>query len=200
MNCSWDFELSLVIESGSSQSGRPCPQRQPEIPPRRIAVLISGSGTNLQALIDACNTPRLPHTHIVLVLSNRKAAYGLTRAATADPPIPTAYIGLQPFLRANPGATRAEYDLAVAKEVVKARPDVLVLAGWMHIVSEGFLEVMRGVRALPSSPESERASGGEDADEDGEGELHVTREIPVINIHPALPGQFDGANALERGI
>lgn len=60
----------------------------------------------------------------------------------------------------------------------------------MHIVSEGFLEVMRGVRVLPpsSSPESER-----------EGELRVTREIPVINVHPALPGQFDGANAMERG-
>ncbi|KAI9567207.1 phosphoribosylglycinamide formyltransferase [Boletus coccyginus] len=147
--------------------------------PRRIAVLISGSGTNLQALIDACNTPRLPHAQIVLVLSNRKAAYGLTRAQTADPPIPTAYLGLPPFLRDNPGTTRADYDLAVAKEVLEVRPDVVVLAGWMHIVSEGFLEVMRGVRA--------------------EGERCVTRDIPVINIHPALPGQFDGANAIERG-
>ncbi|KAH0826864.1 phosphoribosylglycinamide formyltransferase [Lanmaoa asiatica] len=160
-------------------------------PLRRIAVLISGSGTNLQALIDACNTPRLPHAQIVLVFSNRKAAYGLTRAATADPPIPTAYLGLQPFLRANPGATRAEYDLAIAREVVRVRPDVVVLAGWMHIISEGFLEVMRGVR------ESEGASRGEDKGEAGE--LRVTHEIPVINIHPALPGQFDGANAMERG-
>lgn len=190
--------------------------------PRRIAVLISGSGmhiylpssspvlsrvhptgTNLQALIDACNTPRLPHAQIVLALSNRKAAYGLTRAATADPPIPTAYLGLPPFLRDNPGATRADYDLAVAGEVLKVRPDVVVLAGWMHIVSEGFLEVMRGVRALspPPSPGSESASGnqGEGADVGEEGELRVTRDIPVINIHPALPGQFDGANAMERG-
>ncbi|KAN0076697.1 Formyl transferase domain containing protein [Tylopilus felleus] len=159
--------------------------------PRRIAVLISGSGTNLQALIDACNTPRLPHAQIVLVLSNRKAAYGLTRAATADPPISTAYLGLPLFLRDNPGATRADYDLEVAREVLKVRPDVVVLAGWMHIVSEGFLEVMRGVRALP--PLRERV------DKDKEVELRVTREIPVINIHPALPGQFDGANAMERG-
>ncbi|KAG6371294.1 formyl transferase [Boletus reticuloceps] len=139
------------------------------------------SGTNLQTLMDACNTPPLPHTQIV-VLSNRKAAYGLT---TANPPIPTVYLGLPPFLRDNPGVTRDDYDLAVAREVLKVRPDVLVLACWMHIVSEGFLEVMRGVRVISPSSSRSPESKGED--------------IPVINIHPALPGQFDGANAMERG-
>ncbi|KAF9220111.1 phosphoribosylglycinamide formyltransferase [Gyrodon lividus] len=151
-------------------------------PPRRIAVLISGSGTNLQALIDAAGTPRLPHAQIVLVLSNRKAAGGLTRAAAATPPIPTAYLALQPYLRAHPGSTRAEYDIAVARAVVGAAPDVVVLAGWMHIVSQGFLDVLRGVGVV-----------GVGGDVCGE------REIPVINLHPALPGQFDGANAVERG-
>ncbi|KAG6371302.1 phosphoribosylglycinamide formyltransferase [Boletus reticuloceps] len=165
--------------------------------PRRIAVLISGSGTNLQALMDACNTPRLPRAQIVLVLSNRKAAYGLTRATTVNPPIPTIYLGLPPFLRDNPGATRVDYDLAVAREVLKVRPDVLVLAGWMHIVSEGFLEVMRGVRAILPSPSRAPESKGEDAGEHHG--LRVTCDIPVINIHPALPGQFDGANAMEHG-
>ena len=48
----------------------------------RIAVLISGSGTNLQALIDACNQPDYP-AEIALVLSNKADAYGLTRAADA---------------------------------------------------------------------------------------------------------------------
>jgi len=178
---------------------------------RRIAVLISGSGTNLQALIDACNTPRLPHTHIVLVFSNRKAAYGLTRAASAIPPIPTAYLALQPFLRAHSGATREDYDLAVATEVVRARPDVVVLAGWMHIVSERFLEVMRGARTVPPLSASEvrreegqgegvgAATGGNTGATGREDEAPVEGEIPVINIHPALPGQFDGANATERG-
>ncbi|KIK04146.1 hypothetical protein K443DRAFT_4812 [Laccaria amethystina LaAM-08-1] len=51
---------------------------------KRIVVLISSSGTNLQALINALNTPRLPSFQITLVLSNRKAAYGPTRAT----PIP----------------------------------------------------------------------------------------------------------------
>lgn len=90
---------------------------------------------------------------------------------------------------------------------MKVRPDVLVLAGWMHIVSEGFLEVMRGVRGAPPPPprESEGAGGdwdgecGNDAEKAEEGEIRAEREIPVINIHPALPGAFDGANAMERG-
>ncbi|KAL0068013.1 Bifunctional purine biosynthetic protein ADE5,7 [Marasmius tenuissimus] len=137
---------------------------------RRIVVLISGSGTNLQALIDAQNTESLPQTHISLVLSNRKAAYGLTRAQQANPPIPTAYLALQPYLKANPGKTRDDYDVEVAKIVLKEKPDIVVLAGWMHVFGEGFLDLTNGQEPA----------------------------VPVINLHPALPGAFDGANAIER--
>lgn len=147
--------------------------------PRRLAVLISGEGTNLQALINAQNTSSLPNTRIVLVLANRKNARGLIRASTALPPIPTTYLGLQPFLKSNPGKTREDYDVEVARIVLRAKPDAVVCAGWMHIVSEGFLDVFKGTRVL-----------------DGEALL---REIPVINIHPALFGQFDGTHAVERG-
>ncbi|KAI0670038.1 phosphoribosylglycinamide formyltransferase [Trametes maxima] len=146
---------------------------------RRIVVLISGSGTNLQALIDAQNTPALPSTRISLVLSNRKAAYGLTRATQANPPIPTAYLGLQPYLKANPGKTRDDYDVEVARVVVKEEPDLVVLAGWMHIVGNGFLDVVNGDRPF-------------------DGEKRIQKPIPVINLHPALPGAFDGAHAIER--
>ncbi|KAA1478312.1 phosphoribosylglycinamide formyltransferase [Dentipellis sp. KUC8613] len=136
--------------------------------PRRIVVLISGSGTNLQALIDAQNTPALPNTQIVLVLSNRKAAYGLTRATSATPPIPTDYLALQPYLKAHAaaGATRPDYDREVARRVAAAQPDLVVLAGWMHVLSEPFLDALA--------------------------------PTPVINLHPALPGAFDGAHAIER--
>ncbi|KAI0335388.1 phosphoribosylglycinamide formyltransferase [Cubamyces sp. BRFM 1775] len=153
----------------------------PSPPPRerRIAVLISGSGTNLQALIDAQNTPALPSTRISLVLSNRKAAYGLTRAAQANPPIPTAYLGLQPYLKANPGKTRDDYDVEVARIVARENPDLVVLAGWMHIMGDGFLDVVNGDRPY-------------------DGEQRVEKPIPVINLHPALPGAFDGAHAIER--
>lgn len=150
------------------------------VSPRRLAVLISGEGTNLQALINAQNTPSLPYTHIILVLSNRKHARGLTRASTANPPIPTAHLALQPFLKSHPTKTREDYDEEVARLLVRAKPDAVVCAGWMHIVSSRFLDVLKGVRVL-------------------EGEEPLGREIPIINIHPALFGQFDGAHAIERG-
>ncbi|KAH9958837.1 phosphoribosylglycinamide formyltransferase [Russula dissimulans] len=133
---------------------------------RRIVVLISGSGTNLQALIDAQNTPALPHAHLVLVLSNRKAAYGLTRAQSADPPILTRHLALQPYLKAAPERTRATYDAEIARIVLDAQPDIVVLAGWMHVFGEGFLDAVGST--------------------------------PVINLHPALPGAFDGMHAIER--
>jgi phosphoribosylglycinamide formyltransferase len=141
------------------------------------------AGTNLQALIDAQNTPALPDAHIVLVISNRKAAYGLVRAKSADPPIPTRYLALQPYLKASAAQsvppeeeqqqeqqprTRDTYDAEIARIVFSARPDIVVLAGWMHVLGEAFLNA-------------------------------VSPSTPVINLHPALPGAFDGANALERG-
>ncbi|KZV71987.1 phosphoribosylglycinamide formyltransferase, partial [Peniophora sp. CONT] len=147
--------------------------------PRRIAVLISGSGSNLQALIDAQGTDRLPNAQIVLVLSNRKAAYGLTRAQSANPPIPTDYLALQPYLKANLGKTREDYDGEIARRVLQSKPDLVVLAGWMHILSERFIDVLSGHTAL-------------------EGVAPPTHSIPVINLHPALPGAFDGAHAIER--
>ncbi|PPQ63535.1 hypothetical protein CVT24_004765 [Panaeolus cyanescens] len=154
---------------------------------RTIGVLITNvyQGTNLQALIDALNTPALPDAQITLVLSNRKAAYGLTRAAEATPPIPTAYLALQPYLKQNPGKTREDYDAEVAKIVLREKPDIVVLAGWMHILSERFLDLVEG-----------RANA--DAYTSGDDDLRPSTPIAVINLHPALPGQFDGANAIER--
>ncbi|KAI0793383.1 phosphoribosylglycinamide formyltransferase [Abortiporus biennis] len=146
---------------------------------RQIVVLISGSGTNLQALIDAQNTPALPNTSISLVISNRKAAYGLTRAQNAQPPIPTAYLALQPYLKSHPGKTRTDYDKEIARLVLQGKPDLVVLAGWMHIMSESFLDVLGGETIL-------------------DGEPKVEKPIPVINLHPALPGAFDGSNAIGR--
>ncbi|KAG8762404.1 hypothetical protein FRC12_009051 [Ceratobasidium sp. 428] len=142
---------------------------------RKIVVLISGSGSNLQALMDACASSRISSAQIAFVLSNRSAAYGLQRAAQANPPIPTTVLAYKTYVnaRAREGIQvgREEYDAAVAERILKQVPDVdlVVLAGWMHILSERFLDLM----AHP-------------------------RPIPVINLHPALPGAFDGANALQR--
>ncbi|KAI6139879.1 phosphoribosylglycinamide formyltransferase [Pisolithus thermaeus] len=116
-------------------------------PGRRLAVLLSG--TNLQALIDAQNTHALPNTFIVLALSNCGAAQGLVRATIASPPIPTAYLALQLYSRHNPGKTRVDYDLELARIVLWAKPDVVVLAGWMHIDQVRRTVTMMRVRSPP---------------------------------------------------
>ncbi len=100
----------------------------------RIVVLISGSGSNLQALIDATRSGTLP-AQIVLVVSNRKAAYGLERAAQAG--IPTRYFPLKPYTDA--GKARASYDADLADLIAPFAPDVIVLAGWMHVFTAAFL-------------------------------------------------------------
>jgi formyltetrahydrofolate-dependent phosphoribosylglycinamide formyltransferase len=133
----------------------------------RLVVLISGNGTNLQALIDACASGRLP-AKIALVVSNRKAAFGLSRAHQAG--IPTLTLGLKAYK--DQGKSRQDYDADMAKLIQQhldtehAQKTIIVLAGWMHILSDRFLN------AFPPGS--------------------------VINLHPALPGQFDGANAIER--
>ncbi|ORZ37333.1 formyl transferase [Catenaria anguillulae PL171] len=137
----------------------------------RIVVMISGSGTNLQALIDAAHMPNGPlaFADLSLVVSNRTGAYGLTRAAQAN--IPTLVFPLKPFR--DRGQSRAEYDVALAQAILDHpslqgnMPDLVVLAGWMHILSPEWLAKFPGGKM-------------------------------VVNLHPALPGEFDGAHAIER--
>lgn len=95
---------------------------------KRIVVLVSGSGTNLQALIDARADLGV---EIALVVSNRKAAYALERAKLAQ--IPTLYCPLKGY------ADRAQYDADLAEQIAPYAPDLIVLAGWMHILSPAFL-------------------------------------------------------------
>lgn len=102
--------------------------------PARLVVLISGSGSNLQAIMDAIRA-RLLDAQVVLVVSNRQAAFGLQRAEKAG--IPTRYHPLKPYRDA--GCSRAEYDADLARMVTEAAPDWIVLAGWMHILSHEFL-------------------------------------------------------------
>jgi formyltetrahydrofolate-dependent phosphoribosylglycinamide formyltransferase len=101
----------------------------------RLVVLISGSGTNLQALIDAIAVKKLD-AEIALVVSNRKAAYGLARAQAAG--IPTLYFPLKPYLEA--GRQRETYDRDLAEQLRPYAPALIVLAGWMHVLSPAFLE------------------------------------------------------------
>jgi formyltetrahydrofolate-dependent phosphoribosylglycinamide formyltransferase len=112
-------------------------------------VLISGNGTNLQAVMDACASGDL-NAKVVTVISNRKAAYGLERALKAR--IPTIYLPLKAYTAA--GRPREDYDKLLAERVAQLRPDLVVLAGWMHVLSPVFLERFPGriINLHPAPP------------------------------------------------
>lgn len=97
-------------------------------PPRPlpIVVLISGSGTNLQAIIDEIAAGRLPAA-IRAVISNRPDAYGLERARRAG--IPTEVVAQSDF------PAREDYDRALARVIDAWRPELVVLAGFMRILT-----------------------------------------------------------------
>lgn len=100
----------------------------------RLVVLISGSGTNLQALLTACQEGRLA-AQVVAVVSNRRSAYGLVRAQQAG--VPTVYQPLKPYTES--GRTREAYDEDLANQVAAFQPDLVVCAGWMQILTPVFI-------------------------------------------------------------
>jgi phosphoribosylglycinamide formyltransferase-1 len=123
---------------------------------QRIVVLASGSGSNLQAVIDGCAAGTID-AHVVGVVSNRADAYALTRAENA---------GIDAELVARlDGEERRHYDARLAGAVASFEPDWVVLAGWMRILTSEFLDRFPGC---------------------------------VVNLHPALPGDLPGTEAIER--
>jgi phosphoribosylglycinamide formyltransferase 1 len=112
----------------------------PARPTLRLGVLISGSGSNLQALIDAIEHERLPGVAIALVVSNRAVSQGVQRALRHG--IPLIFL---PWER-NPGAAAASIAGMCASEAQLAfllrlfQVDLIILAGWMRILSASFLE------------------------------------------------------------
>ena len=103
--------------------------------PLRLAVLISGSGSNLQALIDTRETGARP-VEIVAVISNRADAFGLERARRAA--IPTEVLSHRGY------ATREDYDAALAARLDAHAPQLIALAGFMRILTPGFVERWHG--------------------------------------------------------
>jgi phosphoribosylglycinamide formyltransferase-1 len=97
----------------------------------RLAVLVSGRGSNLQAIIDAISDGRLP-AEIALVISNVQGARGLARADAAD--IPTA------VLPHGQWATRQQYDSALAETIRQHEVDLVCLAGFMRLLSPTFID------------------------------------------------------------
>ena len=130
----------------------------------RLVVLATGSGSNLQTILDACADGTL-EAEVVLVVVNRRTAYAAERAADAG--VPSVYRPMGPFREAvpdDPRRARERYDAALAAEIADVRPDLIVQAGWMHLFTSAFLDRFPGM---------------------------------VVNLHPALPGAFPGAHAID---
>lgn len=100
-----------------------------------LVVLISGTGSNLQAVIDACKAGKIAG-RVSAVISNRSDAYGLQRAQAAD--IPTAVISHQDH------PDRAAYDAALMAEIDRHQPDLIVMAGFMRILTPAFVNHYAG--------------------------------------------------------
>lgn len=101
----------------------------------RIVVLISGNGSNLQAIIDAIAAQQIA-AEVVAVISNKADAYGLQRAQTVG--IATRVVSNTDY------QAREKYDLALMACIDEFNPDLIVLAGFMRILSNGFVEHYRG--------------------------------------------------------
>jgi phosphoribosylglycinamide formyltransferase-1 len=96
----------------------------------RLVVLISGNGSNLQAILDACSSGELPAS-VVCVISNNADAYGLKRAQNAG--VEAIHFGKLAT------ETRQQYDARLAAYVSTCLPDYIILAGWMRILTSSFL-------------------------------------------------------------
>ena len=126
--------------------------------PGRVVVLASGNGSNFQALVDAAASGVLGGAVVGLVTDRRRA--GAVRRADAAG-IPSIVV------ERNGGEDRPTYDGRLAALVADLRPDVIVLAGWMRLLSMAF------IGRFPDR---------------------------IVNLHPALPGEFPGTNAIERAL
>jgi formyltetrahydrofolate-dependent phosphoribosylglycinamide formyltransferase len=111
----------------------------------RLVVFISGNGSNLQAILEACAGGDLPAS-VVCVISSKADAYGLIRARNAG--IEATHFPKQ----AN--ESRQEYDLRLANCVTTKLPDYIILAGWMRILTSTFLDQFpnRVVNLHPALP------------------------------------------------
>ena len=106
--------------------------------PARLVVLISGYGSNLQAILDACRQGILA-AQVVAVFSNKPEAFGLERARHDGIPAITLYPPLPLPAGRGKGEEREEYDRELAEAVETYQPDWVVLAGWMRILTNAFI-------------------------------------------------------------
>ncbi len=153
----------------------------------RLGVLISGSGTNLQAIIDASKDRRLD-ADVVVVVSNQEAAYGLERARKVD--IPAVWIDRTAY------DTVAAYNRAILKVLQEHEVDVVVMAGYMRLLGNEVLDAYPNhvLNIHPSLlPSFAGANGIRDAFEYG---VRVTG----VTVHLANERFDEGAIIAQRPV
>ncbi|MGB0719391.1 MAG: phosphoribosylglycinamide formyltransferase [Bdellovibrionales bacterium] len=158
----------------------------------KIAVLISGSGSNLQALIDACASPDFP-AEIVTVISNRPDAYGLERAQKAS--IPAHLVDHKDY------SDRAAFDAALLETLNPYDVDLVCLAGFMRVLTPVFIDAFEG-RILNTHPALLPRHGGK-----GMYGQHVHKAVlaagdPVsgVSIHSVIAAVDQGPVILQREV
>ena len=97
----------------------------------RIAVLVSGGGTNLEALLNAQDAGNIPHGEIVVVLASNPGAYALERAKNH---------GIPGFAVPRKGCTQEEFEAGLTEKLTAYRTDMIILAGFLSILSEDFVK------------------------------------------------------------
>jgi phosphoribosylglycinamide formyltransferase-1 len=131
---------------------------------RRITVLASGRGTNLQVLLDAIREGRL-NARVVAVISHTPTAIALERARRHG--IPAQFVSVP-----KKHESRDEWDAHLADIVARTEPDLVYLLGWMRILGPAFVDRFPD----PAHPGQAR----------------------ILNLHPALPGEIPGKDAILR--
>jgi len=101
----------------------------------RLAILASGNGSNMQAIANACEAGSIPG-HIAVVASNQPGAGVIGRAARSA--IPTSVVNHRDY------ATRTDFDAALLAALQPHAPDLVILAGFMRILTSTFIEAFRG--------------------------------------------------------
>ncbi len=154
--------------SAPTSLATPLPNQPSTTPALKVAVLVSGNGSNLQVLIDAMQAGELP-IHIVGVISNNKDAYAVSRATNAD--IDTAVLSHITADHALHGENIGKrmgiktFERHALQQLNQWQPDLIVLAGFMRVLSSDF------INQVPA---------------------------PMINLHPSLLPKYKGLDTHQR--
>jgi phosphoribosylglycinamide formyltransferase, formyltetrahydrofolate-dependent len=97
----------------------------------KIGILISGRGSNMTALVEAVQSGRIPDSDVAVVISDKKSAAGLEKAKER---------GVETLVIARNGRTREKHDAEIVAELKKRNVELVCLAGYMRLLSKGFIE------------------------------------------------------------